>query len=63
MSFCSGFIREIRAIRGKKGRPHNAHPGFEIPNVGVVGYGLDSADLFRTLPYIAALEREGYESR
>ena len=36
-----------------------AHLGFEIPDVWVVGYGLDSADMFRTLPYIAALEREG----
>jgi hypoxanthine phosphoribosyltransferase len=37
--------------------------GFEIPDVWVVGYGLDYADLFRTLPYIAALKREVYESR
>ncbi len=29
--------------------------------VWVVGYGLDYADLFRTLPYIAALKREVYE--
>jgi hypothetical protein len=28
-----------------------------------VGYGLDYADLFRALPYIAALKREVYESR
>lgn len=39
------------------------HLGFEIPDVWVVGYGLDYADLFRTLPYIAALKREAYESR
>lgn len=35
--------------------------GFEIPDVWVVGYGLDYADLFRTLPYIAGLKREFYE--
>ncbi len=35
--------------------------GFEIPDVWVVGYGLDYADRFRTLPYIAALKREVYE--
>jgi hypoxanthine phosphoribosyltransferase len=34
--------------------------GFEIPNVWVVGYGLDYANRFRTLPYIAALKREAY---
>ena len=32
--------------------------GFEIPDVWVVGYGLDYADRFRTLPYIAALKQE-----
>jgi len=30
--------------------------GFEIPNVWVVGYGLDYANYYRTLPYIAELE-------
>ena len=35
--------------------------GFEIPDVWVVGYGLDYADKYRTLPYIAALKREVYE--
>lgn len=29
--------------------------GFEIPDVWVVGYGLDFADKFRTLPYIAEI--------
>ena len=31
--------------------------GFDIPDVWVVGYGLDFADRFRTLPYIAELKR------
>jgi hypoxanthine phosphoribosyltransferase len=34
--------------------------GFEIPNVWVVGYGLDFLDKYRTLPYIAALKEEAY---
>ncbi|MBN1262272.1 MAG: hypoxanthine phosphoribosyltransferase [Anaerolineae bacterium] len=34
--------------------------GFEIPDVWVVGYGLDFADRFRTLPYIAALKPRVY---
>ncbi len=32
--------------------------GFKIPDVWVVGYGLDFADAHRTLPYIAELKRE-----
>lgn len=31
--------------------------GFDIPNVWVVGYGLDLGDKYRTLPYIAALKQ------
>ncbi len=34
--------------------------GFEIPNVWVVGYGLDYADRFRTLPYIGELKSRVY---
>ena len=34
--------------------------GFEIPDVWVVGYGLDFADRFRTLPYVAELKPEAY---
>jgi hypoxanthine phosphoribosyltransferase len=34
--------------------------GFEIPDVWVVGYGLDYADRYRTLPYIGALKKEIY---
>lgn len=35
--------------------------GFEIPDVWVVGYGLDYADRHRTLPYIAELKKEVYQ--
>jgi len=34
--------------------------GFEIPDVWVGGYGLDYADRYRTLPYVAELKREVY---
>ena len=35
--------------------------GFEIPDVWVVGYGLDYADTYRTLPYIAELRSSVYQ--
>lgn len=34
--------------------------GFEIPPVFVVGYGLDFAERFRNLPYVATLKPEAY---
>ena len=34
--------------------------GFEIPDVFVVGYGLDYNDAYRNLPYLAALEPAGH---
>ncbi len=36
--------------------------GFDIPNVWVVGYGLDYADRYRTLPYIAVLSPSIYQT-
>ena len=35
--------------------------GFEIPDVWVVGYGLDYADTYRTLPCIAELHSSVYQ--
>lgn len=36
--------------------------GFSIPDVWVVGYGLDYAERFRTLPYIGVLNPSVYQS-
>ncbi|NLO74371.1 MAG: hypoxanthine phosphoribosyltransferase [candidate division WS1 bacterium] len=35
--------------------------GFEVPNVFVVGYGIDFAHHYRNLPYVAVLKPEAYE--
>ena len=36
--------------------------GFDIPNEFVIGYGLDYAERYRDLPYIATLKTEVYSS-
>lgn len=48
----------------QKDRDHLPVPvdylGFTIPDVWVVGYGLDYAERHRTLPFVAELKRETY---
>ncbi len=46
---------------GTRWRKRSDYLGFSIPDVWVVGYGLDFADRFRTLPYIAALKPRVYQ--
>jgi hypoxanthine phosphoribosyltransferase len=42
----------------RKVHPFVEYIGFEIPNEFVVGYGLDYAERYRNLPYIAILREE-----
>jgi hypoxanthine phosphoribosyltransferase len=53
---------EICAILTKPGRREIDVPvryvGFEIPNRFVIGYGLDFAERYRNLPYVAVLADE-----
>lgn len=50
----------VRKQRDEAAYPEIDYLGFDIPDVWVVGYGLDYADRYRTLPYIAELKREVY---
>jgi hypoxanthine phosphoribosyltransferase len=51
---------EVCALLHKQHATHLKHPprfvGFDAPNEFLVGYGLDHAENFRHLPYIASLE-------
>jgi hypoxanthine phosphoribosyltransferase len=51
---------EVCALLDKHHATHLPHPprfvGFDSPNEFLVGYGLDHAENFRHLPYIASLE-------
>ena len=49
----------VRKIRERVEVPVD-YLGFDIPDVWVVGYGLDYADRYRTLPYVAELKSEVY---
>lgn len=48
----------VRKRGARDTTPRVDYLGFEIPDEWVVGYGLDYAERFRTLPYIGILDRE-----
>jgi len=57
---------EVCALLDKPSRRavelHPRYVGFEIPDKFVVGYGLDFAQHYRGLPFVAVLGPEAYES-
>lgn len=58
LEICSLFWK-----RGEQAVPLDVkYPGFEIPPVFVVGYGLDYAERYRNLPYIGVLKPAAYAS-
>jgi hypoxanthine phosphoribosyltransferase len=52
-------VRTCAFLRKEKGGPPVDYVGFEIEDEWVVGYGLDYADEYRTLPHIAVLQVNG----
>jgi hypoxanthine phosphoribosyltransferase len=56
LEICSLFWK-----KGEQAVPMDVkYPGFEIPPVFVVGYGLDYAEKYRNLPYIGVLKESAY---
>lgn len=54
-------LRVVTLLRKPEAARHAAqaeYVGFDIPNRFVVGYGLDHAERYRNLPYIAVLHQE-----
>jgi hypoxanthine phosphoribosyltransferase len=52
-------LRVVSLLSKPEARTHEAlidFLGFEIPNEFVVGYGLDYAERYRNLPFIAVLQ-------
>ena len=58
LEICSLFWK-----KGEQAVPLDVkYPGFEIPPVFVVGYGLDFAEKYRNLPYIGVLKPSAYSA-
>jgi hypoxanthine phosphoribosyltransferase len=58
LEICSLFWK-----RGEQAVPLEVkYPGFEIPPVFVVGYGLDYSEKYRNLPYIGVLKPSAYQA-
>ena len=58
LEICSLFWK-----KGEQAVPLDVkYPGFEIPPVFVVGYGLDYAEKYRNLPYIGVLKAGAYQA-
>lgn len=45
----------------RKAHVHVDYIGYQVPNEFIIGYGIDYAEYYRNLPYIASLKREIYE--
>ena len=62
--FGPASVRSAVLLR-KQGRQESTYEpdftAFDIPDEFVVGYGLDYEDMYRNLPYLAALESEDLE--
>jgi hypoxanthine phosphoribosyltransferase len=52
-------LLEKKAHRVEKVRAD--YVGFQIPDLFVVGYGLDYAECYRNLPFVGVLRPEAYE--
>jgi hypoxanthine phosphoribosyltransferase len=53
-------LLEKKARRTEKVRAD--YVGFQIPDLFVIGYGLDYAECYRNLPFVGVLRREAYEA-
>lgn len=58
---CAVFLQKTKALKVHGLHEQLKFVGFEVEPVFVVGYGLDYAERFRTLPFVAELKEEVYK--
>lgn len=55
------IVTLLDKVESRKIDIHADYVGYDIPNVFVVGFGLDFNEKYRELPYIGILKKECYE--
>ena len=58
VKICTLLNKETRRIDALKGKISIEYKGFDIPDLFIVGFGMDYEDEFRELPYIAILKED-----
>jgi len=60
VKICTLLNKESRRLEKLKGKIQIEYKGFDIPDLFIVGFGMDYEDEFREFPYIAVVKEEYY---
>jgi hypoxanthine phosphoribosyltransferase len=60
VAYCCLFDKKARRVHTI---PALAYVGFPCPDEFIVGYGIDYAERYRSLPYVGAVKRSVYEKK
>lgn len=58
VKICALLNKEARRISRLKGKINIEYKGFDIPDLFIIGFGMDYEDEFREIPYIAVCKDE-----
>jgi len=60
---CAVFLQKTASLKVVGLHEKIKWVGFEVEPIFVIGYGLDYAENYRTLPFVAELKEEAYKSK
>ncbi len=60
---CCAFLMKTKCLKVDKDTLPLKFIGFEVDPIFVVGYGLDYAENYRTLPFVGELKEEVYKKK